>query len=143
MTIVAASICCNPARAESQDRWSLAVAAGPADVGEGVVGHAGVRVTRAGLGWWEAFRADLTAGRRRGYRLGAATVALELGPPAIHTGGVRLFALLGGSVMWTDDAMGPGAMAGVGMRAPIGRIWITAEQRFQPAFSPLLIGVSF
>ena len=140
---VIAGLCIISDRAESQDRWSLAVAAGPADAGTGFVGHGGVRLAPRGVASWEAFRTDLTIGQRGGYRVGAATFGIEVGPPAVHTGGVRLYGFLGYTVVWTDDSVGPVGTAGAGARTRWGPVWLTAEQRFQPAFSPLLIGVCF
>jgi hypothetical protein len=131
--------------APAQITWHAVLAAGPADAGarRGAVGHLGLRAAPGGREAWVQLRADATAGRSGGQAVRAATAALELGPPATRTGGVRVFGLAGGSAVRTGGRSDGGLAAGLGARVPVGRAWISAEQRFQPGFSPLLVGLSF
>ena len=123
------------------------VAVGSTDVGAGAdggfVGHLGLRAAPGQRTAWAQLRADATAGRLHGQSVRGATAALELGPPETRTGGVRVFGLAGASVVRTGPGRDAGLMAGVGARARLGRVALSAEQRFQPGFSPLLVGVSF
>jgi hypothetical protein len=130
-------------RAPAQTTSHATLAAGPADVHAGSVGHLGLRVAPGGRSAWAQLRADVTAGRLREQVVRGATVALELGPPETRTAGVRLFGLAGGSAVRTGPSRADGLMAGAGARVRVGRIALSAEQRFQAGFSPLLVGISF
>lgn len=140
-TFVALAAWAQPARAQAT--WHATLAAGSADVRLGAVGHLGLRAAPGGPGAWAQGRADATAGRLAGQAVRGATVALELGPPATRTAGVRLFGLLGGSVVRTGGRSDGGLMAGAGARVRMRHVSLSVEQRFQPGFSPLLVGLSF
>jgi hypothetical protein len=131
-------------RAAAQVTWHATAAAGPADRRAGGVGHLGIRVAPGGQGAWAQLRADATAGRLAGRPARAGTVAVEVGPPERRTQGGRVFGLLGVTAVRTGPTPGAdrGLMAGAGGRVRLGRVWLSAEQRFQPGFSPFLLGLS-
>lgn len=130
-------------RAAAQATWHATAAGGPADGRAGGVGHVGVRVAPGGPGAWAQLRADATAGRLAGQAARAGTVAVEVGPLERRTQGVRVFGLLGATAVRTGPrGVDRGLMAGAGGRVRLGRVWLSAEQRFQPGFSPFLLGVS-
>lgn len=129
-------------RAAAQVTWHPTAAGGPADGGTGTVGHIGVRAAPGGERAWLQVRADGTAGRAASQAARAGTLALEVGPPAHRTQGVRVFGLLGGSAVRVGPARDQGLMAGAGGRVRLGRVWLSAEQRFQPGFSAFLLGLS-
>jgi hypothetical protein len=128
------------APAAAQTSWHPVIAAGPADARAGAVGHLGVRVIPRSHPWLH-LRADGTAGRLAGRSASAGTLALELGTREAPQRPVRLFALLGGSVVRRGPASDGGLMAGAGARVRVGRAWLSAEQRFQAGFSPFLVGL--
>jgi hypothetical protein len=137
-------------RAHAQLRPTVLAGVGLADHNAGTIGHVGVvalQTPRRPVG----VRADAIAGRLGDARLGALSAAVEVAPRIASTGrahdaptrGVFLFAAAGPAVTWYGPARSVFAMLAVGTRVGLGRWIVTAEQRFQENFSPLLIGVAF
>jgi len=96
-------------------------------------------------------RVDAIAGRLGDARLGALSAAVEVAPRIASTDrghdvpnrGVFLFVAAGPAITWFGSSRSGSGMVAIGTRLGLGRWTITAEQRFQENFSPLLVGVAF
>lgn len=142
-----------PAAARAQQRPSLLLGAGPADRERGSLAHIGVlalQTPKRPVG----LRADAMVGSMSGSRVGAASLAVEVAPRLDSRGtarrdagnpvrGLFLFVAVGPTVVWNGPSRKTSGMLAIGTRVGLGAFTVTAEQRFQEEFSPLLIGLSF
>jgi hypothetical protein len=134
--------------ANAQARASLLIGGGTADQG-GAVGHIGVLALQRPTHWL-GLRADGIAGSHHGNRVGSLSVALEAAPRLAATSegdartrGLFVFVAGGAAATWDGPSRNTGFMLAVGTRVGLGTFIVTAEQRFQQDFSPLLIGLAF
>lgn len=142
-----------PVAARAQERPSFLLGAGPADRDRGTLAHVGVlalQTPKRPVG----LRADAMAGAMAGNRVGAASLAVEVAPRVDSRGTMRrdagnpvrglfLFVAAGPTVVWNGPSRQTSGMLAIGTRVGLGTFTVTAEQRFQEGFSPLLVGLAF
>ncbi len=115
----------------------------------GLVGHLGALLTpRRGLP--VGVRADAILGSLRGQRAEAVGAAVEVAPRLAQSGtseiparGLYVFGAAGVAATRHGPSWNRGLMLAVGTRLGLGRVTLTAEQRFQQDFSPFLVGLAF